>query len=406
MGTNLRAALRSGDWVTSQRIRNYSIILIACGMLSLLWLVATSTHLTMPDGQPLGTDFSDIFSAGKLALHGSATRVYDWTAHHAAQKDIFGAETPFYAWSYPPPFLLIASLTALMPYGLALLLWQAVTLVLYTISIRTILQPVTEQWLLPALGFTAVLINLANGHNGFLSAFLFGLGLACVRTRPFLAGVLLGALCYKPHFGLLIPVALLAAREGKTFFAATVTVCLLATAATIAYGPDIWPAFTASLEPTRTIILEQGDTGWYKIQSLFAAARNLGASLSTAYALHGLLALFVLVVTTRAWHRHGAEPRTCALLLIGALLTTPYLLDYDLMILGPALAFLTLYGLHAGFAPYQKSLLTAVWLMPFLARTVMEHTGIPLGFLTLLLLFVHTAYCSSRHTSDGNPSLA
>jgi hypothetical protein len=41
---------------------------------------------------------------------------------------IFGAATQFYGWHYPPFFLGLAALLALMPYALALALWQGVTL--------------------------------------------------------------------------------------------------------------------------------------------------------------------------------------------------------------------------------------------------------------------------------------
>ncbi len=44
--------------------------------------------------------------------------------------------TQFYGWHYPPFFLFAAAALALMPYGLALAVWQAVTLGLYLLAIR------------------------------------------------------------------------------------------------------------------------------------------------------------------------------------------------------------------------------------------------------------------------------
>ena len=48
------------------------------------------------------------------------------------------------------------------------------------------------------------------GVRTLMTAGVFAAGVALVERRPWVAGVCLGALCYKPHFGLLIPVALIA----------------------------------------------------------------------------------------------------------------------------------------------------------------------------------------------------
>ena len=57
-----------------------------------------------------------------------------------------------------------------------------------------------------------MLANITHGHNGFLTAALFGSGLPLLPTRPVHAGALLGLLAYKPQYGLLIPLALAARR--------------------------------------------------------------------------------------------------------------------------------------------------------------------------------------------------
>ena len=60
-------------------------------------------------------------------------------------------------------------------------------------------------WLLLALAFPAVFVNLGHGHNGFLTAALLGAALVVLDARPILAGILFGLLAYKPQFGVLIP---------------------------------------------------------------------------------------------------------------------------------------------------------------------------------------------------------
>jgi hypothetical protein len=133
-------------------------------------------------------------------------------------------------------------------------------------------------WLLLALAFPAVFVNLGHGHNGFLTAALIGAALAVLDRRPLFAGILFGLLAYKPQFGLLVPLALLAAGHWRTFAAACATVAALVVLTTLAFGPSVWEAFFASLHFTRTVVLEAGETGWHKIQSVFALVRIVGRS--------------------------------------------------------------------------------------------------------------------------------
>jgi Glycosyltransferase family 87 len=132
-----------------------------------------------------------------------------------------------------------------------------------------------------------VLVNIGHGQNGFLTAALLGAALVQLDRRPFIAGNLFGLLAYKPQFGLMIPLALAASGRWRSFAAAATTVAVLAVATTIAFGPHVWQAFLDSTRFTRLVALEQGDTGWYKIQSIFAWARMWGVPIPLAYALQG-----------------------------------------------------------------------------------------------------------------------
>ena len=157
------ASLRNGDWLTRERMRLVALAAIAASVAGLVFLVVTSDGLNDYQGRPLGTDFSNVYAAGKLALAGRPEAPFDPLQHHAHEKAIFGEATPFFGWHYPPFFLFVAAVLALMPSTLALALWQAVTLLLYLVSIRMILRfipPPSE------LGFTRVrLASMAEVGN-------------------------------------------------------------------------------------------------------------------------------------------------------------------------------------------------------------------------------------------------
>jgi len=431
--------LRSGAWLSRQRIRLVATAILGVSAVALLYLVVTAHGLVDTQGRPLGTDFSSFYAAGTHVLDGHPDAPYDMARQHARQQAIFGPATPFYGWLYPPFFLFIAAALARLPYGVALVLWQTVTLGLYLLSIRAILtwsfrgarsaslqstfpasegialkadrwwrwlwivdsrfaaSGMTHDWLLLALAFPAVLINLGHGQNGFLTAALLGGGLAVLDRRPIVAGILFGLLAYKPQFGLMIPLALAAGGHWRSFAAAAGTVALLALAATLTFGPDVWHAFLESSRFARLVVLEQGDPGFHKMQSLFAWARMWGAPIPLAYATQGALAAGVAAALVWLWRGRASYPLKAAALCLGTILATPFTFDYDMMLLAPAIAFFAADGFARGFAPWEKTALAALWLMPLVARSLAQITLIPIGVPVMLALFILLLRRSTSH---------
>lgn len=395
-----RTILRSGDWLTHERTLLVAFAVLAASLAGLLYLVVTAHGLVDQQGRPLGTDFSSFYAAGSYVLDGKPEAPFDPAQQHGREQQIFGAEVPFYSWFYPPFFLFIAGALALLPYGVALAVWQLVTLGFYLVTIKAILGPFPRQagkgevpfdafWLLLALAFPAVLINVGHGQNGFLTAALLGAGLVQLDRRPLIAGILFGCLAYKPQFGLMIPLVLGASGRWRAFGGAAAAVALL-TAATVAiFGAHVWQAFIDSTRFSRFVALEQGDVGWYKIQSVFAWARMWGASVPLAYALQGALDLALAASLIRLW-RSAKTPYAvkAAGLCLGTILATPFALDYDMMVLAPAIAFIAADGLACGFGPWQKTALAALWLAPLIARPIAHVTLVPLGVPAMFTMFV------------------
>jgi hypothetical protein len=430
--------LRNGAWLTRERLRLVAFTMLAASVIGAGFLIATSDGLNDRFGRPLGTDFSNVYAAGTYVLGGQPAVPFDPPRQYAREQAIFGPATPFYGWHYPPFFLGLAALLATMPYWLALLVWQGTTLVLYVLSIRTVLlipppkgeggqrswpgggvslqseitppdalraspSPfrggIKNLWLLAALAFPAVFINLGQAHNGFLTAALFGAALVILVERPILAGILFGMLAYKPQFGLLIPLVLLVSGRWRVIIAAGVTVAALALAVTLAFGTEVWTAFFASTTFTREVVLEQGQTGWHKIQSVFSWVRMWGGGMTLAYAMQGATIATIAGALIWLWRGPAAFALKAATLVIGCLLATPYSLDYDLMLLAPAIAYLAVDGFQRGFVPWEKTVLAGLWLVPLVARSVPEAMHIPLAVPLMLVAFVlllHRAMTETR----------
>ena len=137
-------------------------------------------------------------------------------------------------------------------------------------------------------------------------------------------------------------------------------------------------------------MLEAGDTGWEKIQSVFSAVRMWGGSVDAAYAAQAALALAAAASLVWLWRSRAADELKAAALACACLLATPYVLDYDLVVLAVAIAFFARHGLAHGFRDYEISVLAFVWLVPLITRSIAGVTGLPLGLIAMLALYALT----------------
>jgi hypothetical protein len=387
--THIWQGLRSGQWLTASRARGYSLILLGICAIAISGWIALSDGLIDRNGKPLGTDFSNVYAAGTLTWQGRPADAYQPALQHGAEKAVFGGrEVPFYGWHYPPFFFAVAVLVAAVPYAWGLAIWLAASLAAYLAAIRAILP--RPEALLIAATFPAVFVNIGHGQNGFLTAALLGGALHLLDRRPWVAGVLIGCLAYKPQFGVLIPLAMLAGGRWSAIAAAAVTVAALLALSFVTLGGGVWHAFADSMNFTQTVVLEQGGTGWEKIQSAFSAVRMWGAGVDAAYAVQISLALMLAASLAWLWQSDAAFELKASALATASLLATPYVLDYDLAVLAVAIAFFARHGLSRGFRDYEISLLAAAWIVPLLSRSIAGVTGIPLGLLVLLTFYVFT----------------
>lgn len=376
--------LDRADWLDAARARAWrNILLVVSGLAVVAWCALSRDGLDLM-GKPLGADFLSFYAASKLALGGHAADAYSPPLHHAVEIAVFGRDTGYPAFFYPPLYLVICAPLAALPYVPALIAWLGATGAAYLAAIRAWLSK-GSGWV-DALAFPAVLINLAHGQNAFLSAALLGAGASWLNRRPVLAGVAFGLLAYKPHLGLLLPVALIVAGRWTTVVAAAATVLVFAGVSLVAFGPDVWTAFLANSHLARAT-LERGLVEPGKMVSAFAAVKALGGPVALAYAVQAAVALYVawsLVRAQRVSPRGPAEP---ALLVMAALLGSPFLLDYDLVILAFPLAWLAGEGMREGFRPWEKLALLAGFTLPLYARTLALDVHLPVAPLVLLALF-------------------
>ena len=131
--------LRSGDWLTLSRARLWALAVLIASAGGLVYLVATSDGLIDYQGRPLGTDFSNVYAAGTYVLDGKPAAPFDpRLATRARDRRSSARRRPSTAGTIRRSSLCVAAALALMPYQLALIVWQGVTLALYLLAIRAI----------------------------------------------------------------------------------------------------------------------------------------------------------------------------------------------------------------------------------------------------------------------------
>jgi arabinofuranan 3-O-arabinosyltransferase len=300
-------------------------------------------------GQPIANDFVNVWAAGRLANSGDAAGAYDWTTHKQAERTAVGHDFGnYFGWHYPPIFLFAAGALATLPYLLAAITWLALTLIAYAATLAKILG--SRAGILLALGFPAALWNITAGQNGFLTASLIGGTLALLERRPAHAGLCLGLLAYKPQFGLLFPIVLIADRRWMTLAVAAATALALIAASWIAYGSASWAAFLHWMPETSRVILGEGGTQFERLQSLVGFVRAHGGSEPLAWAVQMTVALALATGLVWLWRSRAPYELKAAALAAGAVIATPYVFIYDEAVLAAAVAFLLRFALARGVA--------------------------------------------------------
>jgi arabinofuranan 3-O-arabinosyltransferase len=363
--------------------------LVLCYLVFLTGTYLQGQFLVDAQGRPIANDFVDVFAAGRLTLDGAAASAYDWPLHKAAEVRALGHDfADYYGWHYPPPFLFVAAVLALLPYLAAMLLWLVATLAAYAAALRNILG--NRVGILVALGFPATIWNVTAGQNGFLTAALVGGTLAFLERQPARAGVCLGLLTYKPQFGLLFPLVLIVDRRWTTIVVATLVALAMATASWLAFGSASWQAFFHWMPITSHVVLGEGRADFGRLQSLFGLIRAHGGGEALAWIVQAAGSVATAALVVWLWRRRAPFEAKAAALAAGTLLVTPYVYMYDVVVLAVAVAFLLRLALQRGFVSGELFGLAAAGALILIFPTVKTQVGLA-AILIVMMLIVHRA---------------
>jgi arabinofuranan 3-O-arabinosyltransferase len=317
------------------RLQAYAAIIASLYLSACIQYYRIGVWIVSSSGAPIYADFSTCWVAGVQALHGNISALYDATAFLKIQSALLGPQEFLYPnWPYPPPFSLIMLPFALLPYFWAFVAWTSITLLGLLTTIYLIIRRSAAITLVIALPYTAW--NILAGQNGFLTASLLGASLAFLERQPVLAGVFLGLLTYKPQFGILLPVAVIASKNWHAFASAIVTIALLVAVSIAAFGIAAWEAFPRGLSQQYGVVLiadgvPDSEANWGYLQTVYGLLRFLHSGAHLAWVGQAIVTLSVATIVWLVWRSTTRFSLKAAILSTAALLASPYAFAYDLV---------------------------------------------------------------------------
>jgi alpha-1,2-mannosyltransferase len=347
-----------------------------------------------PFGATLGGDFPCFYVAAGILSNPGGSRLYDtalqgWRLHHLILTEP-GTALPY---AYPPVVAAIFRPLASLSYPAAAAVWTLVSGMLYVAGLAMLFAtcqsiPRRDRW-------TAVLLSLAFEpfiveclHGGQISTIGFAAACAAIaldrRGRPFLCGLALGLMAYKPTLlAILLPMFLFSGRW-KILLGTAVTVLVGVVASVLGAGSDACLAFLRLM-----------------LTYLHAAAHGDGFAIWKFVDLSAFLKLLTHRPDAPAWpiclagavtiwallaRRNIPNSSRWAIGLAATLCFNVYVGVYDSILIVPSL-WLTADLLYQNEIPQSGEfhwLLASMFIVPFFSPFLAKTVGLQLFTLILL----------------------
>jgi len=334
----MTASARSMWAIRYREARGHAIVLA-----SISWLAAAVIVFGKPGYRDLvghlkGADFVHFYTLGRIALDGPSATLYEAQAQHQIQAQLVPESAgDFFVPVYPPQTALIFASFAALSYGMAALLWAAVTALLYAWVVRQAWQPART-----AIPDTTFLVAAAAGFPPFWSLVLHGqttvvplmgfcLGwIALERRQPFLAGVAFGLLAIKPQLGLVLAAVVLVCGEWSILAGAIVSAASQIGLVWLVMGADVIVAYARTLTHLRELapMLEPRP---YQLHSIRAVTNLLPSWIGAPIYL--LLSIAVTWQAVRVWKCEMPVRVRLGVLMLATVLVSPHLTIYDATVL-------------------------------------------------------------------------
>jgi alpha-1,2-mannosyltransferase len=402
------ASLPAGGDAAGQPLSPRQALALAavCGAFG---LAAWAFYLWVFHGDP-GQDWMVFYTASGAYLDGNLPLIFDGERLTAALNQRFASWLAFtlnlHPWVYPPTFLLLFLPFGMLPPVVSLAVFLSSGFIALLAAALRDARRGQPRWI---VGFSLVLcpavpFNVMTGQNAFFTSALLVGGFGLIGRHPVVGGALLGILTFKPQLWLMVPVALLAARQWRALGAAAASALMLALLSLLVFGPEIWRAWIALATGIDEAYRAWMINGRLNGLSVFACVTWLGApfgmsveDLASYLKDHqGLevvarLAQWLAIAIAAAlvyWtcRRPGPGALQLAALLGATTLAAPHASASDAVLLALATSLYVAASRRAALQPLQLVLGAAVWVSPLFNPPSLFRPGCLTPLLVLLLL--------------------
>jgi hypothetical protein len=397
--SSMRQALESR--LQPPYLRLVALAILAMGVGLAIYTFATDRGGESATGIPWGADFAGFYVAGQLLDAGETARLYDRPLHAEYYHRLLPKLPKDEAIPYVHPPFVAGAMQALtrLPYTIAVWVWMAITLALYSTGVLLVVRHFPTLWphrwlvLLLACSFQPFLFECWIG--GQLSAVGFFSVALCFhfnkKQMPLLAGIALGLCFYKPTLLLLLLPMLLIGRQWLMLAGMTLTGLLYLALSLLMVGWDC----TFSYVDVLLNFKQQAATGQefvirhWKYTDLNHFFKTLIPNIPQASTTHiGIVSVLIGMSLIPQWWRSRGfiTDRLWAATLLLIPIMNVYFGIYDVILIVQAAIILNALEMEGG-TPVRmdwKWCLLALFLVPWFTQYLARYYGLQL--LTLVLM--------------------
>lgn len=388
-------------WITARRLRAHAIILALC-----LWGVCAVDFATPGLFDRAGNikfqDFLQFPISARLIAQHRAQDLYNDQVLNDHIKAIAGRDTHvFLRYFYGPQVALAFLPLVQLSFLTQALIWATLSLLMYFACIHLLwkLCPAlrAHRRLVPicAIAYPPLFHFFVRGQISAPILLCFTLAyLAFEKDRPWLAGIALGFLAFKPQFLVAIPLIFLLGQSWKAFAGLVISAAAQLGFARIYFGSDIMRSYFVTLfhsagQPATTE-LAFSPIQMHSLRSFFV----LLVPWPTAVLIACLVsAIAVIGLATVIWQSSSPLAIRFPALILAAVLVNPHIYIYDLLALAPAFLLLANFAVENSQTPSVSllgPLLYLAFLLPLfgpLARWTHLQLSVPVFVAVLWLLW-------------------
>lgn len=334
--------------LTRRRIRGHALILALC-----LWGVCAVDYATPGAFDRAGNikfqDFLPLYVSARMIEQHRAAELYDPEVMAQEIQTIVHQPSVRLPNLYGPQVGLLFVPLASLPFPSAARIWIALSLILYVACVVLIWRCCPnlrgDLWLilLAAAAYPPLFHFFVRGQTSVLALLCFTVAFVALRkNRPWLAGILLGFLLFKPQFLLALPLIFLLAQAWRIFGGLVISAAAQWLLTWAYFGSMVIRAYIQMLShASRWIEAAELNLAPIQMHSLRAFWALLIPLPSAAFSLYVLTSILAIWIASRVWKSSAPLSIRFSVLLFTVVLVNPHIFIYDLLVLVPAFLLLS-----------------------------------------------------------------